>query len=391
MAKRHKRGFGQISKLPSGRFRARYTGPDLALHNGPTTYTHKEHAEAWLADESRLISSGNWTPPRQRKAALVAQAARDAQPVETVSQYCERVIERRTRRAKKPLRRTTADLYRKDLRLRVEEPLGALPLVELTRDKVAAWWDSLPTSTPTQNGRAYDTLKSIMSTAVKDGLVAANPCDVEGAGKPEPKNSGVALTASEVLAYLAAVPEPRRVALMAAAWCGLRSGEVRGLRRGDVDLENGVLRVEQGVTRVKVAEGQWENVIGPLKTRAARRTVAMPQVMTSAMRTYLASLSVRGREALIFTAGDGVNPLHGSTLDRAHDKARRAIGRPELRIHDLRRTAATLAAQGGATTKELMAMLGHTTVTMAMVYQTADDARDAERAARLDAVIAAAG
>jgi integrase len=52
------------------------------------------------------------------------------------------------------------------------------------------------------------------------------------------------------------------------------------------------------------------------------------------------------------------------------------IGRTDLRIHDLRAVGATFAAQAGATTKELMARLGHTTPRMAMKYQMASEARD---------------
>ncbi len=344
-----------------------------------------------MADERRLISDGKWTPPAERKAALAEQAKAVEEKPLTLSEYAERVITRRQRRARRPISPTTADLYRKDWRLRVAGSLGQQPLAGLTRARVGEWWDSLPPATPTQNGRAYDLLKSVCAEAVEDGLLAEQPCRVRGAGKPSPKRQGTALTAAEVLAYLDAVPPSRRLALMAAAWCGLRSGEVRGLRRCDVDLDAGRLRVEQGVTRVRTGPHSFGWRIGPLKTKAARRSVAMPLVIVDAMRVYLRDLPVRGRDALLFPATDGVSPLNSSVLDAAHRKGRESIGREELTIHDLRRTAATLAAQGGATVRELMRLLGHTTVTVAMVYQTAEDARDAERAARLDEVILAAG
>lgn len=73
----------------------------------------------------------------------------------------------------------------------------------------------------------------------------------------------------------------------------------------------------------------------------------------------------------MFTAGDGATPLHSAVLLEAHVKGRDAIARPSLTIHDLRKTAATLAAQQGATTKEIMTMLGHTTPTVAMICQGA--------------------
>jgi hypothetical protein len=41
-----KRGFGQLRRLPSKRYRAFYTGPDTALHYGPSTFETKLDAEA---------------------------------------------------------------------------------------------------------------------------------------------------------------------------------------------------------------------------------------------------------------------------------------------------------------------------------------------------------
>ena len=65
------------------------------------------------------------------------------------------------------------------------------------------------------------------------------------------------------------------------------------------------------------------------------------------------------------------------------EKARKAIGKPHLRVHDLRHVGAVLAAQSGATTAELMHRLGHTTAEMALRYQHVAEGRDAEIAERL--------
>jgi len=58
-----KRGFGEISLLPSGRYRARYTGPDGNRHSAPITFVARIDAEGWLVDQERLISRGAWPPP----------------------------------------------------------------------------------------------------------------------------------------------------------------------------------------------------------------------------------------------------------------------------------------------------------------------------------------
>ena len=78
--------------------------------------------------------------------------------------------------------------------------------------------------------------------------------------------------------------------------------------------------------------------------------------------------------------------MHDTSLRAAHKRAATAIGRPEMTVHDLRRTGATLAAQSGATTREVMRRLGHTTAAVAMIYQVADNARDAEVARRMGAM-----
>lgn len=234
-----KRAFGSIRKLPSGRFQARYTGLDLAVHRAPRTFAKKAYAEAWLASEDQMISSGTWTPPERR---LLQEESAGV----TVGEYVEAVIQRRVKRTRRPITQTTADLYRKDWKNRGQKALGGVVLTELTSAAVTKWWDSLG-STPTQDGRCYDLLKSVMAEAVEDEIIDRNPCRVRGAGKPEPKKRGDAVTVEEGKKYLEAVPPQYRLALMTSLWCGLRSGEVRGLRRRDVDLKAGELRIEQAV------------------------------------------------------------------------------------------------------------------------------------------------
>jgi len=62
-----RRSFGQLRRLPSKRWQAFYTGPDVALHYAPSTFETKMDAEAWLVDERRIIAKGAWLPPTARK------------------------------------------------------------------------------------------------------------------------------------------------------------------------------------------------------------------------------------------------------------------------------------------------------------------------------------
>ncbi len=376
-----KRQWGIIEKLPSSRYRARYLGPDDRRHTAPNTFVAKIDAEAWLAAEDRLLARGEWTPPRERAKKAAQEAQRRTEPL-TLATYAERVLTARSRRNVRPLRPSTLDNYRKLLRLTILPTLGRRPLTDINPDDVSAWHAGLPDN-PTQNGNAYNLLNSILADAEDEGLIERNPCRLKHAGKPTPRRQGEALTMAELVAYLDAAPERHRMPLLLAGWCGLRSGEVRALRRRDLDLDVGVVHVRQTVNRIYADAHSRQWVFGPPKTRAGVRTVAIPPHLIELVKAWATSLPERGPDALLFPAGDGSSPLNDSVLRDAHKTAAAVIERPTLTVHDLRRTAATMAAQSGSTTAELMRLLGHTTVNVAMIYQVPTEERDRERARRL--------
>jgi integrase len=84
-------------------------------------------------------------------------------------------------------------------------------------------------------------------------------------------------------------------------------------------------------------------------------------------------------------------PLRRSNFNRrVWAPATRAVGVEGLRFHDLRHTAATLAVAAGASTRELMARLGHASSAAALRYQHVMAGRDQAIAAALDELVQAA-
>ena len=136
-------------------------------------------------------------------------------------------------------------------------------------------------------------------------------------------------------------------------WCALRFGEVSELRRADIDLVAGVLRIRRGVVRTAARE----LVIGTPKSEAGSRDVTVPPHLLDPLQAHLDRHVQPGSDALLFPAVNGGN-LVPSTLYRVFYRARDKAGRPDLRFHDLRHTGATPAAATGATLAELMARLG---------------------------------
>ncbi|HOQ54155.1 MAG TPA: hypothetical protein PLF56_11150 [Micropruina sp.] len=142
-----KRGFGEVGQLPSGRYRARYTGPDGSRHSAPITFVARIDAEGWLVDQERMISRGEWEPPA-RQVREVHEA-----PL-LLGEYAATVVARRR------IRPGTAVLFAKLLRLIILPAFAKRPLAEITTAEISTWYAAMR-STPTQQANAYGLVKSI--------------------------------------------------------------------------------------------------------------------------------------------------------------------------------------------------------------------------------------
>jgi len=361
-----KRGFGQIVRLPSKRYRARYMGPDAHRHNAPMTFESREDAEAWLAGERRKLSRDEWAPPRK---------LRDAPRATTFGEYAERWLEHRD------LKPRTRAHYRSVLDKVILPTFGERPLKGITSEAVRDWYTTLDKKRPTWRSHGYGLLRTILATAVTDEKIPLNPCHIRGAGSSKRIKNVKPATLAELTTIAAEMPEKYKLMVMFASWCALRFGELIELRRKDIDLRNGVIHVRRGAVR---AGG--EVIIGTPKSEAGIRDVAIPPHLMPMVRDHLGRNITGGKEGLLFPAADGVSTMAPATLYRVFYRAREVAGRPDLRWHDLRHTGAVLAASTGATLAELMGRLGHSTPQAAMRYQHAARGRDAEIAVALSAL-----
>ncbi|MGO2761688.1 MAG: tyrosine-type recombinase/integrase [Microbacterium gubbeenense] len=225
---------------------------------------------------------------------------------------------------------------------------------------------------------AYRLLRTILNTAVTDGLLAANPCQIKGAGSP-PTAERPTATPAEVDRLAAAMPDRLAAAVVVAAWSGLRYGELFALARRHVDTEAGTIRVDRALIDLR----RGALTFGPPKTAKSRRTVHLPAFVAEMLRDHLAEHVAPDPDALVFATVTGT-PLRTSRLSVLFDRARRKVGRSDLHWHDLRHTGATLAYRSGASVPDVQRRLGHTTMRAAQIYAHAADDSDAVLAARLN-------
>ena len=254
----------------------------------------------------------------------------------------------------------------------------------LTQKRVRAWYLKVAgEASPLQAAKSYRLLRTILGTAVEDGRLPSNPCRLRGAGA-ERSDERPFVDADMVVALARAIEPRYRALVLLAGFGGLRLGELLALKARDFDSERGVVRVEKQV--VELRDGT--RIVTAPKTEAGRRVVHLPMAVSGALAWHLENFPPKDNESVVFT-GPLSDGLRRATLQKAWDQARRTAGLADVHLHDLRHAAGTLAAQTGATTREVMARLGHASSAAAQRYQHAAERRDAVIASALDIMIAA--
>jgi integrase len=336
------------------------------------TYPTKRDAEAYLRVVEADVIRQTWRAPALTSEALGA--------------YGTRVIDQR------PLRPQSRIAYLADWDNHVVPYLGSKRVGALTPADVRTWHADLTAALAARMAgvnwvssggrrdgaatvaRAYRILRMVMNQAVLDGLVAANPCQIKGAGTYK-KPTRPTLSPAEVEALAAAVPKRYRVLVLLLAWTGLRLGEATELRWRDVDLEACTITVERAVYPVN-----GEYVVGEPKSDAGRRRVSIPSSLAAEMGAE--GPDIRHPDALVVATRSG-RCAYGAA-QTAITRTLRSLGRTDVRVHDLRHTGHTLAAASGATLADLMERLGHSTVNASMIYAHAAGDHGRALAERLD-------
>jgi len=252
---------------------------------------------------------------------------------------------------------------------------------------IIQWWREM---TRTGQRRCHDltygVLHAILQLATDDELIPVNPCRIRGAGRHSDERDIDPLSPDQIFAIAGAMAGLGRpqwsMAVLLSGFCGLRSGELRELRRKDVDLDKCVVHISRAVT------GAGKNLhIGTPKSKAGRRNAPIPAALIPALKDHLKDYVGAFPDCLIITSQTGDTLSHitwGKNLGRASYKALGVRVTP----HDLRHSALTELAVAGATLKELQVVAGHTTPAMAMRYQEVAQTHLGEVVARVSDRIA---
>jgi integrase len=364
-ARKRARSFGTVRRLPSGRWQVRYYDQAGARHTAPRTFPSKADANRYLAQVEADLIRGAWTDPRLART--------------TFGEWVERWWPTTA-----DLRPGTRTLYGYLLRRFLLPAFGETALGQIDSMTVRAWLaglHELGEVTPTTIAKAYRLLRRILNVAVEAGYLPRNPAAIKGAGLERAAEMRH-VSIPQLHALAGAVPGRYRALVLVAGYGGLRWGELVGLRRRRVDLAGARIHVVE-----QLAEVAGKFIVSPPKTAAGQRVVVLPAVAVAALADHLDDYAAPGPDGLVFPSGRGTY-LQRSNFGRlVWRPAVKRLGLDGLRFHDLRHTAATLAAAAGATTKELMERMGHTSPAVALRYQHVMADRQGAIAAALDGLV----
>lgn len=358
-AKGRRRRFGAVRQLPSGRYQARYPGPDGVVRPADDTFETKTEAEVWLTRKEAEILEDDWIDPDAGAILL-----RD---------YGATWIEERP-----GLRPKTITSYKSLLRVHIAPHFPATTVAELKIGTVRRWRKKLLDNGvgSVTTAKAYRLLRAIMNTAVDDGLIRRNPCRIKGAGTEESPERPV-LTVHQVYA-LADVIGPRyRALVLLATFASLRWAELAALTPQDIDLAACTVRVTR---QINYPPGGG-HTFGPPKSRAGRRIVSFPDLIVPDLRAHLDGL---GKDAaLLFTSPDGQPLRHSNFYRRAWQPALAATDLAGTHFHDLRHSGNQFTADAGANPRELMARMGHDSARAALIYLHSSPERQRDLAVKV--------
>jgi integrase len=367
--------WGALRQLPSGRHQASY------VHNGtrfvgPHPFDTKQDARAWLAGVRVDIQRDKWRDPR------ISQARH-------FGTYSDVWLTSRLSSKGELLRPRTHTEYRRQLDRGLAE-FKPDRLSQITGARVRGWHSKrMKESGATAAAREAALLRAILTTAVLDELIDRNPVDpkLTRSSTGQKHRPPTLEELSAMVEAMAASAPHLKLAVLLAAYGGLRLSEWRALRRSDLMIDED--RVTVAVTRQaqRIARQGW--VVGPPKSAEGIRMVPLPSSLTGDIHTHLSQHVGAFPGSLLFQPAGSSEFLHDTQFNVHRDKAREAAGvRTKegdafvsvVREHDLRHFHLSHFAQSGATLAELKARAGHSTTQAAMIYQHALVDRGAELA-----------
>lgn len=357
MAKRRGHGEGSIYPRKDGRWAASFLLP-----NGQRKYLYGK----------------TQTEVRQKLRAAQLAVERGTF-VETSTESVAAYLERWLSVKRLEVKDGTYSYYRRYLHLYVLPPVGKKPLQKVTETDIQTLYVSLLHErhlSPNTVRLVHTILHEAFEAAVERRMIPRNPAQdvtLPRESWPEMKYLS-AEQAHHLLTVANADGEDRQLSrvILLALITGMRRGELMALRWNDIDFEKKTLTIHRSVAYINTDGTGYAYKEAEPKTRAARRTISLPDFAIDALREQQRDLEQRRKEAAGWNDRNLVFPNHrGAYLwpTRLVAQFKHLLVKAELppmRFHDLRHSAATILLSMGVNPKVIQERLGHAHISITL-------------------------
>jgi integrase len=280
---------------------------------------------------------------------------------------------------KQTLRPRTQEIQESFVRVHINPVLGNIKLKDLRPDHLQSFY-----SQKLQSGLSkrtvqllHVTLRTALKQAVKWGLVTRNVTDFVQAPRPV-KKAPAFFTKEQLTKFLETVRGHKWYLIyLFLIYGGFREGEVLGIHVEDCDMVNRVINVRHAIITLKGGVFLTEP-----NTETSKRAVTLPKVAYEELKKHLDQLN--RSQGLIFTTSAGT-PIHPRNFIRHFKASLQEAGLPDIRVHDLRHSHASLLLASGVNPKLVQERLGHASITLTLdTYSHVIPSLQEEVAKRLD-------
>lgn len=247
----------------------------------------------------------------------------------------------------------TRESYESLLRLYILPALGHIELAELSAEAIQV---AIAAPLAAGHGRTaeqvYTLLVQLCRAAVRAGHIDRSPMDVIARPYHHPMATAwwSPEDAARFLRLRQIALDPHLVVWALALCCGLRRGELCGLRWDDIDLQRCIITVAR--QRITLADGR--TITAPPKSRSSVRTLAISEDLASWLADHRPAAG--GYVAIASSTGRPITP---SGLDQAWRRAVHAAGMPPITLHGCRHTCGAAAVRAGVAMRVLQDIMGH--------------------------------
>ena len=263
---------------------------------------------------------------------------------------------------------------------------GDTAVNEITPAAVRAWQTKMKSLTK-PDGKPYSPvslhemqacLSAIFNFAVRFHGLTNNPIHAAGAIAPAKSHSMKFWTADQFRRFIATIPKDNLyyAAFVLLFFTGMRRGELLALTPADFDFAAGLVSISKSYKRL-----QGKDWIQPPKTEKGRRVVVLPPFLVEVIKDCLHRLGDPDPGQRIFDS------ITQASIRSMLIKGANTAGLPQIRVHDLRHSHASLLIEQGFSPLVIAERLGHESIQTTLdTYSHLYPSKQSEIAERLNSL-----